>query len=224
MYVLLLIMMILSMIAQGKVSSTFAKYSKIQNRRGLTGAEVAMQMLRNAGIGDVTVERVGGKLTDHYDPSKKRLRLSEEVYGSRSVAALGVAAHECGHAIQHDQKYSPLGLRSVMVPVANFGSKLSFPLIFLGFLFTSATGDLLLLAGILLFSFSVLFTLITLPVEFDASHRAIDALVGQDFLGQDEIGGAKKVLSAAAMTYVAAAAVAVVQLLRLLLIFANRRD
>jgi Zn-dependent membrane protease YugP len=180
-------------------------------------------MLQNAGIYDVSVQRVAGNLTDHYDPRTKTLRLSQSVYDSTSVAALGVAAHETGHAIQHDVGYAPLGLRSMLVPLANFGSRLAIPLILIGFFF-SGGGSTLVTIGILFFSLSVLFTLITLPVEFNASHRAIDLLVADGFLASDEIGGAKKVLSAAAMTYVAAAFAAVAQLLRLMAIFGRRDD
>ena len=222
-YILVIIAFIFSMVAQTKVSSTFNKYSRVRNRRGFTGAQVAAQMLQNAGIYDVSVQRVAGNLTDHYDPRTKTLRLSQSVYDSTSVAALGVAAHETGHAIQHDVGYAPLGLRSLLVPLANFGSRLAIPLILIGFIF-SGGGSTLVTIGILFFSLSVAFTLITLPVEFNASHRAIDLLVADGFLDSDEIGGAKKVLSAAAMTYVAAAFAAVAQLLRLIAIFGRRDD
>jgi Zn-dependent membrane protease YugP len=223
MYFLVILAFIFSMVAQTKVSTTFNKYSRVRNRAGFTGAQVATQMLQNAGIYDVSVQRVAGNLTDHYDPRTKTLRLSQSVYDSTSVAALGVAAHETGHAIQHDVGYAPLGLRSMLVPLANFGSRLAIPLILIGFFF-SGGGSTLVTIGILFFSLSVLFTLITLPVEFNASHRAIDLLVADGFLASDEIGGAKKVLSAAAMTYVAAAFAAVAQLLRLMAIFGRRDD
>ena len=223
MYFLVILAFIFSMVAQTKVSTTFNKYSRVRNRAGFTGAQVATQMLQNAGIYDVSVQRVAGNLTDHYDPRTKTLRLSQSVYDSTSVAALGVAAHETGHAIQHDVGYAPLALRSMLVPLANFGSRLAMPLIIIGFLFSGGGGTLVSL-GILFFSLSVLFTIITLPVEFNASHRAIDRLVGEGFLASDEIGGAKKVLSAAAMTYVAAAFAAVAQLLRLMAIFGRRDD
>ena len=222
-FILLIVAMIFSMVAQSKVSSTFNKYSRIRNRAGFTGAQVATQMLQNAGIYDVSVQRVAGNLTDHYDPRTKTLRLSQGVYDSMSVAALGVAAHETGHAIQHDVGYAPLALRSFFVPLANFGSRLAFPLIVIGFI-VAGGGSTLVTLGILFFSLSVAFTVITLPVEFNASHRAIDLLVADGFLTSDEIGGAKKVLSAAAMTYVAAAFTAVVQLLRLIAIFGRRDD
>ena len=222
-FILLIVAMIFSMVAQTKVSSTFNKYSRVRNRAGFTGAQVAAQMLQNAGIYDVSVQRVAGNLTDHYDPRTKTLRLSQGVYDSMSVAALGVAAHETGHAIQHDVGYAPLALRSFFVPLANFGSRLAFPLIVIGFI-VAGGGSTLVTLGILFFSLSVAFTVITLPVEFNASHRAIDLLVADGFLTSDEIGGAKKVLSAAAMTYVAAAFAAVVQLLRLIAIFGRRDD
>ena len=222
-YILVIIAFLFSMVAQTKVSSTFNKYSRVRNRAGFTGAQVATQMLQNAGIYDVSVQRVAGNLTDHYDPRTKTLRLSQSVYDSTSVAALGVAAHETGHAIQHDVGYAPLALRSFFVPLANFGSRLAFPLIVIGFI-VAGGGSTLVTLGILFFSLSVAFTVITLPVEFNASHRAIDLLVADGFLTSDEIGGAKKVLSAAAMTYVAAAFAAVVQLLRLIAIFGRRDD
>ncbi|WP_458407658.1 zinc metallopeptidase [Anaerotignum sp.] len=226
-YILVIIAFIFSMVAQTKVSSTFNKYSRVRNRAGFTGAQVATQMLQNAGIYDVSVQRVAGNLTDHYDPRTKTLRLSQSVYDSMSVAALGVAAHETGHAIQHDVGYAPLALRSFFVPLANFGSRLAMPLIIIGFLITSVLGGgggTIITLGILFFSLSVAFTIITLPVEFNASSRAIDLLVADGFLTSDEIGGAKKVLSAAAMTYVAAAFAAVAQLLRLIAIFGRRDD
>ncbi|MDD3394233.1 MAG: zinc metallopeptidase [Clostridia bacterium] len=224
MFILLILAMILSLYAQANVSGTYNKYAKVQNRRGYTGAQVATMLLQNSGIYDVGVERVGGNLTDHYDPRTKTLRLSQSVYDSTSVAALGVAAHETGHAIQHDVGYGPLALRSILVPVANLGSRLAMPLIFIGMFFTSGSGNLMIQLGIIFFAASVAFTLITLPVEFDASARAIDLLVDQSFLDESEIGGAKKVLRAAALTYVAAAIVAVMQLLRLLAIFGRRSD
>ena len=222
-FILLIVAFLFSMVAQTKVSSTFNKYSRVRNRAGFTGAQVAAQMLQNAGIYDVSVQRVAGNLTDHYDPRTKTLRLSQSVYDSTSVAALGVAAHETGHAIQHDVGYAPLALRSFFVPLANFGSRLAIPLIIIGFLF-SGGGSTLVTLGILFFSLSVAFTIITLPVEFNASSRAIRLLVDDGFLTSEEIGGAKKVLSAAAMTYVAAAFAAVAQLLRLIAIFGRRDD
>ena len=224
MFILLILAIILSLYAQTNVTGTYNKYAKVQNRRGYTGAQVATQMLQNSGIYDVSVERVAGNLTDHYDPRTKTLRLSQGVYDNSSVAALGIAAHETGHAIQHDVGYGPLALRSILVPVANLGSRMAMPLIFIGMLFSSQSGNLMIQMGIIFFAASVAFTLITLPVEFDASARAIDLLVDQSFLDDSEVGGAKKVLRAAAMTYVAAAIVAVLQLLRLIAIFGRRSD
>ncbi|KXL51731.1 putative neutral zinc metallopeptidase [Anaerotignum neopropionicum] len=224
MFILLILAIILSLYAQSNVTGTYNKYAKVQNRRGYTGAQVATMMMENTGVYDVTVERVAGNLTDHYDPRTKTLRLSQGVYDSTSVAALGIAAHETGHAIQHDVGYGPLALRSILVPVANLGSRMAMPLIFMGMLFSSSSGNFMIQLGIIFFAASVAFTLITLPVEFDASARAIDLLVDQSFLDESEIGGAKKVLKAAALTYVAAAIVAVVQLLRLIGIFGRRNN
>lgn len=224
MYLLVILALILSIYAQSNVTGTYNKYSGVRNKRGLTGAQVATQMLNNSGIFDVNVERVAGNLTDHYDPRTKTLRLSQSVYDNTSVAALGVAAHETGHAIQHDVGYAPLTLRSVFVPIATLGSRLAMPLILIGLLFTSGSGSTMISLGILFFSMSVAFTLITLPVEFNASSRAITLLVDQQFLDEDEVVGAKKVLKAAALTYVAAALAAVAQLLRLLAIFGRRSD
>lgn len=220
--------MILAVYAQSKVGSTFNKYSRVSNSRGFTGAEVARQLLSAAGIHDVTVERVGGNLTDHYDPRTKTLRLSDSVYGSTSIAAIGVAAHETGHAIQHDEGYVFLKLRSAMVPVTNIGSNLAMPLIVIGVLIGgmagSSFGYTIIQFGIVLFSLAVAFSLITLPVEFDASKRAIETLGMYNFLSDDELKPAKKVLSAAALTYVASAAVAISNLLRLVLMFGRRND
>ncbi|WP_317855752.1 zinc metallopeptidase [Chakrabartyella piscis] len=221
---LLILAMILSMWAQANVTGTYNKYAKVRNRRGYTGAQVATEMLQNSGIYDVQVERVAGNLTDHYDPRSKTLRLSQGVYDSTSVAALGIAAHETGHAIQHDVGYGPLALRSIMVPVSNFGSKMAMPLILIGVLFGGNSSYTMITLGIAMYALAVLFTVVTLPVEFNASSRAIDLLVDQNFLDTDEIGSAKKVLSAAALTYVAAAITAVIQLLRLISIFGRRSD
>lgn len=223
-YILVLPAIILAVIAQGKVSSTFNKYSRVPSRIGMTGAEAARRIMELNGIYDVSIERVAGNLTDHYDPSKKVLRLSDNVYSSSSIAAIGVAAHETGHAIQHARGYAPLSLRSIMVPAVNFGSRLFLPLILLGLLFSfsSAMGNSLITLGIILFGITVLFTLVTLPVEFNASKRAIACLSESRILYDDEVEGAKKVLSAAAMTYVASAAVAIAQFLRLLVLFGGR--
>ena len=223
-YILVLPAIILAVIAQGKVSSTFDKYSRVPSRIGMTGAEAARRIMELNGIYDVSIERVAGNLTDHYDPSKKVLRLSDNVYSSSSIAAIGVAAHETGHAIQHARGYAPLSLRSIMVPAVNFGSRLFLPLILFGLLFSfsSAMGNSLITLGIILFGITVLFTLVTLPVEFNASKRAIACLSESRILYDDEVDGAKKVLSAAAMTYVASAAVAIAQFLRLLVLFGGR--
>lgn len=218
-YILVLIGVIISLIASARVKSTFNRYSQVMGRSGMTGAEAAEAVLRANGIFDVSIQRVSGSLTDHYDPRNKTLSLSETVYGSRSVAAIGVAAHECGHAIQHQQGYAPLQFRGALVPVANFGSGASWFLI-VGGLFLSIQP--LITIGIVLFSFAVLFQLVTLPVEFNASSRAVAALGNLGILGQEELGHTKKVLSAAALTYVASAAAAILQLLRLIILFGGR--
>ena len=194
--ILVLPAIILAVAAQGKVSSTFNKYSKVQSHIGITGAEAARRIMEQNGIYDVSVERVSGNLTDHYDPSRKVLRLSDNVYSSSSIAAIGVAAHETGHAIQHARNYAPLSLRSLMVPLANIGSSLAMPLILLGILFSfsSRMGDSLITLGIILFGLSVVFTVITLPVEFNASKRAVACLDESRILYSDEIDGVKKVL------------------------------
>ena len=224
--VLVMPALILAMAAQGKVSSTFNKYSRVQSHIGITGAEAARRIMEQNGIYDVSIERVSGNLTDHYDPSRKVLRLSDSVYSSSSIAAIGVAAHETGHAIQHARNYAPLSLRSLMVPLANIGSRLSMPLILIGllFIFASSMGNTLITLGIIFFGLSVVFTIITLPVEFNASRRAIACLDESRILYSDEIDGAKKVLSAAAMTYVASTVVALANLLRLIVVFGNGRD
>lgn len=222
-YMLVLIGVVLSLIASGKVKSTFSKYAKVRNSRGITGAEAAEQVLHRAGIYDVKIERVGGNLTDHYDPRSKVLRLSDSVYGQTSVAAVGVAAHECGHAIQHAKGYGPLKLRSTLVPIANFGSKIAWPLIIFGLFIRGESSALLINLGIIAFLGAVLFQLITLPVEFNASNRAIRMIADSGMMYGEEIQGAKKVLSAAALTYVASAATAILQLLRILILTGGRR-
>lgn len=219
-YFLVLIGAVISMIASWNVSRTFNKFSTFPNARRLTAETVAANILRLSGITDVRIERIKGNLTDHYDPTKKVLRLSDSVYGQTSVAALGVAAHECGHAIQHHVGYFPLKLRSLSVPAANFGSKLAWPLILLGILL-GYTG--LAQAGVILFSSVVVFQLITLPVEFNASRRALAVLRDDNILYGEELTGAKKVLSAAALTYVAAVASSLLQLLRLVLLTRRSR-
>ena len=220
-YFLVLIGAVLCMLASAKVKSTYAKYAQVRSLTGMTGEEAARRILSTAGIYDVRVQHVAGDLTDHYDPRNKTLNLSDTVYGSTSVAAVGVAAHECGHAIQHDRGYAPLKFRSAIVPVANFGAKVSWPLILFGLLLGGSS--LLLELGILCFSFAVLFQLVTLPVEFNASSRAVKLLSETGILYEDELQKTKKVLSAAALTYVAAAASSLLQLLRLIILFGNRR-
>ena len=222
-YLLVIVGVVISLLAQARVKSTFSKYSKVRNTRGLTGAEAAQKVLNGAGIYDVRIERVSGNLTDHYDPRSKVLRLSDSVYGSATVAAVGVAAHECGHAIQHAKGYGPLKFRSVLVPVANFGAQIAWPLILIGLFIRSESASLIINIGILAFSAAVLFQLVTLPVEFNASRRAIRVIADTGMMQGEEIKGAKKVLSAAAMTYVASAATAILQLVRILLLTQGRR-
>ncbi len=218
---LLIPAILLSIYAQTKVSSTFAKYSNLANSRGLTGADVARGILASKNITDVRVEECRGKLTDHYDPRAKVVRLSQSVYGSNSIAALSVAAHEVGHAIQHNNGYVALNLRSAVFPITSFASKLAMPLILLGLYFSSTNG-LMLQIGIFLFIFVVAFQVITLPVEFNASKRAIQHLQEYNYLNDNEIAPAKQVLSAAALTYVAAALTAILQLIRLILVARSR--
>ena len=220
-YYLVVIGAVICMIASWNVNRTFNKYSRTLNARRLTAEDVAATILRLSGITDVRIERIRGNLSDHYSPNEKVLRLSDSVYGQTSVAALGVAAHECGHAIQHHRGYAPLKLRSVSVPVAHIGSKLAWPVIILGIVLGS-TG--LAQVGVFLFSFVVLFQLITLPVEFNASRRAMTILRDANILHGSELTGAGKVLSAAAMTYVAAAASSILQLLRLVLLVRRHDD
>lgn len=222
-YLLVLIGAVICMIASARVKTTFQKYSQYRSMSGMTGAQAAERILRSAGINDVTIHHVSGNLTDHYNPAKKTLNLSDSVYGSASVAAVGVAAHECGHAIQHQQGYAPLTIRSAIVPVANIGSTLAWPLILIGLFFTQRTGSTLIHIGILCFSFAVLFQLVTLPVEFNASARALAILGQQGILSDSELPYTRKVLGAAALTYVASAAAAILQLLRLVLLFGGRR-
>jgi len=224
-YLLVIIAAIFSMIASAKVNSTFKKFDRVFSQSGLTGKDAAERLLNSAGIYDVSVEHIAGNLTDHYDPRAKVLRLSDATYSSTSVAAIGVAAHECGHAIQHDVGYVPLNIRSSLVPAANLGSKAGIPIILLGvFLGYNQT---LVQVGIWVFSLAVLFQIVTLPVEFNASGRALRILREQNLLQDQEISKCRKVLTAAAMTYVAAAAGAIMQLLRLVILFGGggrRRD
>ena len=222
-YMLIIISALISLFAQFLVNSRFSKYSRVRSRSGMTGAQAAEHILQSQGIYDVAIQRVSGKLTDHYDPRNKTLNLSDAVYASTSVAAVGVAAHECGHAIQHARGYTPLSFRSALVPVANIGSQLSWLFIILGIFFGGS--HTLIMIGILMFSAAVLFQLVTLPVEFNASGRALKLLSETGILQKDEVSDTRKVLSAAALTYVAAAATAVLQLLRLLRLFGgNDRD
>ena len=223
-YFLVLIGVVICLLASAKMNSTFNKYSKVRSYSGMTGREAAEAVLHRAGIYDVRVERVSGNLTDHYDPRSKVLRLSDATYSSASVAAIGVAAHECGHAIQHANGYAPLKLRSTLVPAANFGSQIAWPLIIIGLAFSSNMSSLLLTLGILAFSMAVLFQLVTLPVEFDASNRAIRILAGSGMLQGDEVQHTRKVLTAAALTYVASAASSILQLLRIVMLANRRRD
>ncbi len=220
-YLLVLIGAILSIWASARVKSTYSKYSRIRSASGLTGAEAAERILRMSGIYDVGVEQVSGSLTDHYDFRRKMIRLSDSVYGSASVAAIGVAAHECGHAVQDQKKYLPLRLRTALVPAANIGSRLGIPIILIGLLFGSSS--VLITIGIWVFALAVLFQVVTLPVEFNASRRALAILENGGLLGTTELDGAGKVLRAAALTYVAAAASSILQLLRLILLFGGGR-
>lgn len=222
-YFLVLIGAVICMIASANVKSTYRKYAQYRSMTGMTGAQVAERLLRSAGLHDVSVGHVSGELSDHYNPATKVVNLSDTVYGSSSVAAIGVAAHECGHAIQHANGYVPLNLRSAFVPIANFGSSLAWPLIMIGLFINSESSQLIINAGIFLFSFAVIFQLITLPVEFNASSRALALLENQGILSEQELPYTKKVLGAAALTYVASAASAILQLLRLIMLFGGRR-
>ena len=219
--------MIFAIIAQFKVKSTFEKYDRVATARNLSGAEAARKILDRNGLYDVKIERVRGHLTDHYDPRVNVIRLSDATYDSVSVAALGVAAHEAGHAVQHAKGYLPIKIRSAIIPVTQFGSKLAMPVFLIGLLLTSFgymdnyAGGVIMMVGILLFSLTTLFQLITLPTEFNASSRALRTLEESDLLYGEEISGAKAVLSAAAMTYVAALATSLASLLRLVLIASN---
>lgn len=222
-YILVVIGAVICMIASARVKGTFNKYSQLRRMSGMNGAQVAQRVLQAAGIYDVQVRHVSGSLTDHYDPRTKTVNLSDPVYNATSVAALGVAAHECGHAIQHAKSYAPLSIRSALVPIANFGSMLAWPVILIGLLFNTRSSGLIIDIGILLFSAAVLFQLVTLPVEFDASRRALVMLRTQGILADDELRYTRRVLKSAALTYVASAAAAILQLLRIILITNGRR-
>ena len=213
--------LLLGLWAQMRVSSAFKKYSAVHAHNGMSAEEVARSMLNRSGCGEVSVRTVSGNLTDHYDPRNNTLRLSDGVYGSTSVAAIGVAAHECGHAMQQHEGYAPLKLRSALVPVVNLGSNLYFPIFLLGLVFS---WEPLLYVGIACFALTLVFALVTLPVEFNASGRALSVLEEQGYLSRDEMDGARAVLNAAALTYVAAAISSLLQLVRLLIIARNRRD
>jgi len=221
-YILILIGAVICMIASAKLKSTYSKYSSVRSMSGITGAEAAERILYSQGIRDVRIEHISGDLTDHYDPRSKVLRLSDATYQDTSVAAVGVAAHECGHAVQHATGYALLNIRNTIAPAVSIGSNLSWPLIFVGVLLS--WNPFLIRLGIWLFALAVLFQLITLPVEIDASSRALRLLQENGILYQDEVPGAKRVLSAAAMTYVAGLLSVILQMLRLLLLFGGRRS
>ena len=222
-YYLILVVpaMILALMAQFKVKSTFATYSNERNMRGLTGAQAAREVLSHYGINNVQIEMVNGKLTDHYDPRDNVIRLSDDVYSSTSIAAIGVACHEAGHAAQHAQGYAPIKIRNAILPVCNIGSTLGFPLAILGIIFNSSP---LISIGLLLYALVAVFQIATLPVELNASRRAMQVIGNEGILSAEEAYGAKRVLSAAAMTYVAALVVSLANLLRLLMLANNRRD
>ena len=220
--ILVLIGVFLSLGASAKVNSTYARFSRVRSMTGMTGAEAARQLLNSQGIYDVQIRQVAGSLTDHYDPRSKVLRLSDATYNATSVAAIGVAAHECGHAMQDKEAYAPLKLRGSLVPVANIGSNLSWVFIILGIVM--GANQTLLNIGILLFSLAVIFQLVTLPVEFNASSRALRVLKDSAMMYDDEVEDTRKVLSAAALTYVASAAAAILSLLRLVILFGGGRD
>ena len=219
-YILVLIGAVLCILASSRVNSTYAKYARVRARGGMTGAEAAQRILSMSGINDVRIEHVSGNLTDHYDPSGKVLRLSDSVYASKSVAAIGVAAHECGHALPHKEGYFPLKFRSALVPAANIGSKLGLPLVIVSLVM--GLGPLARI-GVWVFAIAVLFQIVTLPVEFNASNRALRMVESYGIMNTDEVDDCKRVLGAAALTYVAAAASSVLQLLRLLILTGNRR-
>lgn len=223
-YILVVIGAVICMAASAKVKVTFCKYNKVRSMAGLTGKQAAERILHTAGIYDVEVVHIPGNLNDHYDPRNKVLGLSDSTFHSASVAALGVAAHECGHAIQHQESYVPLSIRSALVPLVNFGSSAAWPLIIIGFFITSGAGQFLINLGIFCFFGAVLFQLITLPVEFNASRRAVRILGETGILREEEIKGTKKVLGAAALTYVAGAASSILQFLRMVLLYGRKNE
>ncbi len=221
-FFLLIPPLVLAFYAQAKVKGAYRKYSQIFAASRMTGAQAAQELLQTSGAGDVKIEKLPGELTDNYDPRKRVLHLSQGVYDSSSIAALGIAAHETGHAIQHQTHYQPLHLRSVIYPVANLGSMLAFPLFFIGFIFSRRGPSMLMDIGIILFAVAVVFSVVTLPVEFNASKRALVLLEERRFLTAEEMTGARAVLKAAALTYVASTAMAAMQLLRMFLIRQSR--
>lgn len=222
-YILVIIGVVLCLMASARVNSTFRKYSKVPSNSGMTGAQAAQRILESQGIYDVTIQHVAGELTDNYNPKTKVLSLSDSTYGSTSVAAIGVVAHECGHAMQHHRGYTPIAVRNALVPFANWGSRLSWLLIIIGILFYGqGTGQTIIYIGIFAFSLAVLFQIVTLPVEFNASNRAVKVLENTGIFGSTELQYTKKVLGAAALTYVAAAASSILQLLRLVILFGGR--
>lgn len=224
-YILIIIGMVLCLAASAHVNSTFNKYSRVRSNSGMTGAQAAQRILESQGIYDVSIRHISGNLTDNYNPSTKVLSLSDATYGSTSVAAIGVAAHECGHAMQHNKGYAPISVRNALVPFANWGSRLSWVLIIIGIIFYGqGTGQTMINIGIFAFSLAVLFQIVTLPVEFNASNRAIRVLESTGIFGTSELKCTQKVLGAAALTYVAAAASSILQLLRLILLFGGRDD
>lgn len=216
--------LIFALIAQAKVKSNFNKYSKVRNSRGLTGAQAAQAVLNYYGITDVIIEHVSGKLTDHFDPKSGVIRLSDAVYSSSSIAAVGVACHEAGHAAQYAESYFPIKLRNAILPVCNFGSRFGIPIAIIGMFFAQPYAGYLITLGLILYSLVAFFQFATLPVEFNASRRAVKVIEETSLLYSDEIVGAKKVLKAAALTYVAALATSLANLLRLILIFTRRSD
>lgn len=222
MLILVLPCLILSLWASSNVNSTFRKYSKQYSLRRLTGAEAAQRVLQANGVRGVRIERISGNLTDHYDPKTNVIRLSDQVYNNTSTAAIGVACHEAGHAVQYAEGYAPIKLRAAIIPVTNIGSRMAMPLILLGLLFSSF-GTTLIYVGIGCFALSLVFQLVTLPVEFNASHRALQAIESGNLLTEEEQKGARKTLTAAALTYVAATAVSFAQLVRLIALFGGRR-
>lgn len=226
--IILLPGIILAIWAQSKVTSAYSKYNKVLGAKGLTGADVAKKMLEVNGITNVTITQIGGELTDNYNPRTKVISLSSKVYSGTTIADLGIAAHECGHAIQDAKKYAPMKFRSVVAVASNISSKLLWPLIVIGFILgfamNSTQANIILIAGVVIFGLSLLFSLITLPVELDASKRALSSLVQIEALDEMEVIGAKKVLNAAALTYVAAVVVSLLELLRFVLVFARRDD